>query len=63
LAKYGTPGFYIEPKGTLFKEFIEPFRGSKYVALIEHFKVLYRTTNLESVCSNTKFFQLLDAVS
>jgi len=36
-------GFHIEPflwlKGTL-KGGIEPFRGSKYVALIEHFMVL-----------------------
>jgi len=40
---YGTPKwFYIEPRGTLF-ECIEHFRGSKYVALIEPFKVLYRT--------------------
>jgi len=31
------------------EECIEPFRGSKYVALIEHFKVLYRTFSSKSV--------------
>jgi len=46
LAKYGTPGFYIEPKC------IEPFRGSKDVALIEPFKVLYRTFSSKSVVLN-----------
>jgi len=51
LAKYGTPVFYIEPRGTLFLRVytVEPFRGSKYVALIEPFKVLYGTFSSKSV--------------
>jgi len=40
----------MEPQGSLFCiECIEPFRGSKYVALIKPFKVLYRTFSSKSV--------------
>jgi len=42
----------MEPQGSIeepfFKECIEPFRGSKYVALIEPFEVLYRTFSSKS---------------
>jgi len=44
----------MKPQGSIwnpFYECIEPFRGSKYVALIEPFKVLFRTFSSKSVVS------------
>jgi len=45
--------FHIEPFSWLLRNIIEPlkrgFRGSKYVALIEPFKVLYKTFSSKSV--------------
>jgi len=43
------PRVLYNPEEPFFQECIEPFRGSKYVALIEPFKVLYRTVSSKSV--------------
>jgi len=41
--------FHKEPKNLKRILYIEPFRGSIFVALIEPFKVLYRTFSSKSV--------------